>query len=79
MYTRSPMQNNNKDEFSRQIKNSHTLKDQSYGIPNQKKALVKEVSVHLNSLKPRKYPRENSLPETYRTIQKDSMAGNYIF
>lgn len=76
MYTRSPMPTYSKEEFSSQIKNSHTLKDINYGIPNQKKALVKEVSVHLNSLKLKKYPRENSLPETYRTIQKESMTGN---
>jgi hypothetical protein len=79
MYTRSPLPTYSKDDFSRQIKNSQNLKDQSYGIPNQKKALVKEVSVHLNSLKSKKYLREKSLPETYRTTQKDSMTGNYIF
>lgn len=76
LYERSPMQKYGKEDFSCQIKNSNNLKDQSSGIPNQKKAFVKEVSVHLNSLKPKKYSRENSMPETHRAIHKESLTGS---
>jgi hypothetical protein len=36
-------------------------------IPNQKKAFVKEVSVHLNGAK-KIHARESSMPETHRNI-----------
>ena len=41
---------------------------------SHKKAFVKEVSVHLNGTKPKKFQRESSLPESNRFTSKDNLA-----
>lgn len=66
MQEKSPLVSHRKDDVILSHK-GFTTKDHG------KKAFVKEVSVHLNGAKGKKFLRESSLPETNRFSTKESM------
>lgn len=68
---RSPILIKIREDANHTHRVSNTFKDnQGTVLPNQKKGIIKEVSVHLNGFKSKKNIRKSSLPENIRDSNK---------